>query len=128
MGDAGDSARTGTDAMAEPTSPLDIPCDAPSYQVVKACRDLGFQAPEDVRWSRPSRAVPEGPGWAKYLPRAAAELLLGRRPARGCVKCTCGGELPALERYTFTFRSGRQASFFLGQCHGCRAMYWEESP
>jgi len=114
--------------MAEPTSPLDIPCDAPPYQVVKACRGLGFQAPEDVRWSRLSRALPVESGWAKYLPRAAADLLLGRQPAAGRGNCACGHELPLLERYTFTYRSGRQASFLLGQCPGCRAMYWEATP
>jgi hypothetical protein len=114
--------------MADPVSPLDVPCDAPPYQVVKACRGLGFQAPEDVRWTRLSRALPEEPSWAKFLPRVAAELLLRRWPARGAASCSCGRDLPALERYTFTYRSGRQASFLLGQCLCCRAMYWETAP
>jgi hypothetical protein len=114
--------------MADPISPLDIPCDAPPYQVVKACRGLGFLAPEDVRWNRLAHALPVSPGWAKYLPRAAAELLLRRRAGRGRAKCACGHGLPLLERYTFTYRSGRQASFLLGQCPGCRTMYWEAAP
>ncbi len=115
--------------MAESASPLDIPCDAPPYQVVKACRGLGFQAPEDVRWSRLSQAaLAVGPGWAKYLPRVAAELFLRRRPGRGAAACSCGRALPVLERYTFTYRSGRQASFLLAQCQCCHAMYWEAAP
>jgi hypothetical protein len=114
--------------MAEASSPLDIPCDAPPYQVVKACRGLGFHEPEDVRWSRLSRIATAGSGWTKYLPRAAAQLLLGKRRTPGPGKCTCGASLPLIERYTFTFSSGRQSSFLLGQCLGCRAIYWEETP
>jgi hypothetical protein len=41
--------------------------------------------------------------------------------------CLCGRSLPLLERYSFTFRSERKADYFLGQCPGCRNIYWEEA-
>jgi len=41
--------------------------------------------------------------------------------------CSCGRGLPALERYTFTFRNGSEASYLLGQCSRCRTIFWEEA-
>jgi hypothetical protein len=35
--------------------------------------------------------------------------------------------LPALETYRFMFRNGKAQNFLLGQCPGCRVIYWEEA-
>lgn len=113
--------------MAEPSGPLDICCDAPPYAVVKACRNLGFLDPEDVRWCRASQAAAAAPvGWAKLLPRSAGSIL-GRLFPGGQARCACGRNRPLLERYTFTFRSGRHTSYLLAQCPFCRTMFWEET-
>lgn len=110
--------------MAEP---LEILCDAPPYAVVKACRTLGFVEPEDVRWCRASKSQPAAPsGLAKLLPRSAGSLL-GKLFTGSQAQCACGRPRPLLERYTFTFRSGRAATYLLAQCPGCRAMFWEET-
>jgi hypothetical protein len=95
-------------------------CDAPPYQVVKACEELSFHSPLDVRWCRMSEflvAPDAGPGMLEWL--------LGRsRPSEK--RCSCGKQLPRLELYTFTFASGRKAIYFLGQCRRCHTTYWEK--
>jgi hypothetical protein len=93
--------------------PIEVCCDSPPYTVVRACRQLGFQEPEDVRWSRVNRALPgqDGP-WAFFRAQEHA--------------CRCGVKLPLLERCTFALRTGERMSFFLGQCPRCRTMFWEK--
>jgi hypothetical protein len=31
-----------------------------------------------------------------------------------------------MEGYTFTFASGKEAEYLLGQCRRCRTIFWEE--
>jgi hypothetical protein len=97
-------------------------CDAPSYSVVKACEGLGFRSPLDVRWCRLKH----------FLADQAPSLgligwFLKRIQPRG-KECLCGRSLPALERYTFIFRSERKAEYFLGQCRQCQTIFWDEAP
>ncbi len=99
--------------MPDDLGPIDILCDAPPYPVVKACAGLGFEEPQDVRWSRLDRRRPPRPAGLFPWLRSAAP------------RCTCGQPLPALESYTFTFTSGSQAQYYLGQCPRCRTIYWD---
>lgn len=99
--------------MAKDLGPIEILCDAPPYPVVKACAGLGFREPQDVRWARLDR---------RRLRRPAG-LFPWLRPA--APRCACGQPLPALESYTFTFVSGSQARYHLGQCRRCRTIYWD---
>jgi len=99
--------------MSGELGPIEIMCDAPTYAVVEACAGLGFSAPSDVRWCRIDR---------RYLNRAGALIpqVQTNKPA-----CACGHHIPKLERFTFTFVSGKQARYHLGQCIRCRAIYWD---
>jgi hypothetical protein len=110
--------------MSSQSGREDNRCDAPPYSVVKASQRLGFRSPLDVRWCRMHRALaalPERPGGL----RAWMSYFWGDQP-RGRT-CSCGHPLPALERYTFTFVSGKAADYLLGQCRRCRAIFWEEA-
>jgi hypothetical protein len=42
--------------LAESLASIYLCCDAPPYPIVKACEDLGFLSPLDVRWARLSQA------------------------------------------------------------------------
>lgn len=99
--------------MAENLGPLDVLCDAPPYPVVKACANLGFARPQDVRWGRLDRRKQRRPAGLFWLRSSA--------PA-----CTCGQPLPAMESYVFTFVSGSQTRYYLSQCKRCRAIYWDK--
>jgi hypothetical protein len=99
--------------MSAEFGPIDIVCDAPPYPVVRACAGLGFRSPQDVRWRRVDRRDLNRP--ASFFP------WLRRAPA-----CACGHAMPQLESYTFTFVSGTQSRYFLGQCARCRTIYWDK--
>ena len=101
-------------AMSGELGPIDIRCDAPPYPVVKACERLGFRNPRDVRWCRVNRQTIEKP--RGLIPWLSA----GRAP------CACGQPLPGLESYTFTFASGKQTRYYLGQCRRCQTIFWDE--
>lgn len=108
--------------MAERLGPIDFTCDSPPYYIVRACTRVGIATPEDVRWCRMSRYLNPATGgvwppWKAVVGLAAA----------GEKTCTCKRALPLLERCTFTLASGRQVSYYLGQCPGCHAVYWEEA-
>jgi hypothetical protein len=105
--------------------PLEVNCDAPPYNIVRACHMIGFRSPEDVRWSRLSRFAGTAPGQGEELKHSSWRALLGMtQPGNG--RCVCGQPLPVLEKYTFTLISGNQTSYFLGQCIRCFSIYWEE--
>jgi hypothetical protein len=111
--------------MLNRLGPLEINCDAPPYNIVRACHMIGMQSPEDVRWSRLSRFVHES-GRREDLKYQSWRALLGMTQRQdGC--CSCGQKLPIMERYTFTLVSGNQSSYFIGQCSRCLAIYWEEA-
>jgi hypothetical protein len=112
------------------TDPADI-CDAPPYTVVRACEQLGFRTPLDVRWSRVGRQLPSSPTgqWDTFW-RKPWELLWGNvapQPASVAPTCGCGQPLPPLEKYCFTFLTGKQADYLMSQCRRCRAIFWVEA-
>jgi len=112
--------------MSEGSAAFSFECDAPSYAVVRACQRCGLEAPEDVRWCRVSHFRETANHRRDVLnPLTWGELLGLVQPREG--RCHCGRELPRLERYTFTFASGRQQHYYLGQCRACRTIFWEES-
>jgi hypothetical protein len=97
-------------------------CDAPPYRVVEACADLGFEAPLDVRWCRANQ---------NQLSSSTVGIQFWRGFFGGTSRpddnrCACGGPMPLLEHYTFTFASLRVARYLLGQCPRCRAIHWRE--
>jgi hypothetical protein len=112
--------------MPSRLGPLEVNCDAPPYNIVRACHMIGMQSPEDVRWSRFSQYVNTHKGRREDLKHQSWRTLLGMsQPEDGC--CSCGQKLPILERYTFTLLSGNQTSYFIAQCSRCLAIYWEKA-
>jgi len=107
-------------AMSSQFQPQQFDCDAPDYCIVKACQELGFHSPLDVRWCRMGHLLGRhgiGSGLLGWL--------FGRsRPSEK--RCACGQPLPRLERHLFAFDSGRRATYLLGQCGRCHRIYWEE--
>ncbi len=110
--------------MSSHLGPLEVECDAPPYSIVRACRKLGMREPEDVRWSQKGRRLRRtqslmqlfGPLWGH---------LTGREPPEGSL-CVCGFPMPMLESYSFTFLSGEQVEYEMGQCPHCRTIHWEK--
>jgi hypothetical protein len=109
--------------MANQLGPLEVNCDAPSYNIVRACHMIGIRSPEDVRWSRLSQFA--NTGWRSAFKNQTWKGLLGMVHAEH-LTCHCGQKLPVLEKYTFTLISGNQSSYFIGQCGRCLSVYWEE--
>jgi hypothetical protein len=112
--------------MADRLGPIEIECDAPPYSVVRACHRIGLQNPEDVCWYRfPNflnghfgrRGIFQVQTWRAFLGMNTPENLT----------CTCGQSLPKLEKYTFTYISGREAEYFVGQCSRCQTIFWDEA-
>lgn len=104
---------------------LEIECDAPPYPIVRACRKLGISEPEDVRWCRKSTHGRRHHGWIQFLASPLWGRLLGREDTH-TPTCTCGQPLPNMDCYAFTFQSGEQIDYEIGQCPRCRAIYWEK--
>jgi hypothetical protein len=105
--------------MSSQLGPIEIVCDAPAYGIVHACRELGFEMPEDVRWCQASHLpYPE-------RPRRGATLVSSGMSESGAAICQCGQKLPKLELYTFQLLSGKELSYWLSQCPRCHAIVWE---
>jgi hypothetical protein len=111
--------------MAGSLEPI-IHCDAPPYSVVRACKDLGFHLPLDVRWCRRSRLAEETAQRLSFLSLQKWKELFGFGKPRGTT-CFCGQPVPLLESYTFHFFSQKQVRYLLGQCRCCRTIFWEET-
>jgi hypothetical protein len=106
--------------------PIEIYCDSPSYKVVQACRRIGFYAPEDVRWCRLSEFAHPAQGWkGLFHSETWKRLLTGYRAEEKI--CSCGERLPAMDRVTFTFTTGHEVSYLLGQCRRCRSVFWDQA-
>jgi len=110
--------------MSSHLGALVLECDAPPYPIVRACRKLGMRSPEDVRWSRISHHQKENQGWMSFLTGKAWGRLLGRGEP-GETTCACGRPVPNLDTYSFTFQTGLQMEYEMGQCEHCRTIYWE---
>ena len=105
--------------------PIDLECDAPLYPIVRACRNIGIHAPEDVRWCRLSHFLSRAAGFMGLLHVLGWNKLVGRAAEENEAACSCGEKLPLLERVTFTFATGREESYLLAQCARCRTVFWE---
>jgi hypothetical protein len=112
-------------AVSHHLGEFEIHCDAPPYAIVRACSRVGVQSPEDVRWCRLNRFLTRHLGWRDLLSSGGWKAILGMGK-REEGSCTCGQRLPALERCTFQFASGKAAAYLIGQCRGCRTVFWEE--
>jgi hypothetical protein len=106
-----------------PWQSLDNSCDAPPYPIVQACRRIGIRRPEDVRWCRLQQSrhvgIPEFlrlQFWTKWLGSSAP-----RNP-----RCSCGQVLPEPVRCTFTFATGDEVDYVIGQCRRCQTVFWDE--
>jgi len=111
--------------MSGRLGPIEFPCDAPPYHIVQACGRIGLEAPEDVPWYRLRQYLSQQTGWQAVLHGQQWRALLGMsRPGKAC---RCGQALPSLEKATFTFLSGNEVSYILGQCRRCRTVYWDEA-
>ncbi len=99
-------------------------CDAPPYSIVRACRMIGFTCPEDVRWTRLS-SFRKGRYRSLDIFNVRSWCVLFGLTGSCATHCSCGLELPQLDRYTFTCVSGRQVDYYLGQCRRCHSVFWE---
>jgi len=105
---------------------LDIECDAPPYPIVGACRKLGFQSPEDVRWCSVGNAHPAPPKQRGGLFAQAFNAIF-RKTAQQNGDCLCRCRLPELDQYTFTLACGQEKHLLLGQCRRCLTIFWKEA-
>jgi hypothetical protein len=112
--------------MSSSLGPIEIICDAPPYSIVRASRTLGFRGPEDVRWCRMSHYRAERDSlWELLNPMTWKQALGGG--VRTAHTCLCNGVLPPMERFLFTFGTGRQEAYLLGQCSRCHCIFWEDA-
>jgi hypothetical protein len=112
--------------MASQLGPLEVCCDAPPYFIVQACNQVGFHAPEDVRWCRLSQHRQAQAGWRNLVQFAPWNAFMtGTQLEAG--PCSCGRMLPPLAVYTFTLDTGQEFSYLLTQCARCCAVYWEQA-
>jgi len=112
--------------MNKQLGPIEVVCDAPPYKIVQACTQLGMKNPEDVRWYQMSHFLKERLGWGDALQFLSWEVAaqVSRLTDR---TCSCGHQLPRLEKYTFILATGHQLSYFLGQCERCCTIFWEDA-
>lgn len=117
---------------------LEVHCDAPPYPIVLACNAIGIEKPEDVRWIKIDHNV-DGEGHPLHncivceLRKAAKGKAVDKqRAAKGFFSSllTLGGmvvgNLPKLAKYRFTYSSGDEVTYSVGQCKGCRTVFWNE--
>jgi hypothetical protein len=105
---------------------LTVECDCPPYAIVAAAQRVGIREPEDVRWSRLSHHLNEPPSWRELLSLHGLRTALGFARRRDCRNCVCGQPMPCLAQYAFTYNTGTEESYLLGQCGRCRTVFWEE--
>ncbi len=106
---------------------MEILCDAPAYPIVVACKRIGLERPEDVRWLKMDHFLNGHQSWRERLRRQPFKALLGLAHCDD-VACSCSAKLPLLEKCTFTFNTGQEVSYLIGQCHRCRTVYWDDCP
>jgi hypothetical protein len=111
--------------MKESLGPIEICCDAPPYETVRACRSLGLRSPEDVRWCRLSSFLPEI-GARDKTPLMGVARMMWQARGRGAT-CRCGEVLPHMRAVDVTYGSGREVTYVLGQCRRCHTVFWEET-
>ncbi len=116
--------------MSQRTRSSEIGCDAPAYQIVRACTECGFQSPLDVRWchvggigARAPRRPGKGGTGGGFLSRILWRLW--RTDETPVSRCTCGEALPKLKRCVFLLNREKQGDYLLAQCPRCHTMFWE---
>ena len=97
--------------------PMEVICDAPPYPIVQACNAIGIEGSEDVRWIKMSHYLAEF---------EAAEIAKSLAACRRKDLCHCREKLPKLAKYRFTYSSGDEVTYSVGQCRKCRTVFWEE--
>jgi hypothetical protein len=113
--------------MSKQLGPIEILCDSPVYPIVRACSQLGFVRPEDVRWCRLSQFLVDHAGW-RELCRSSPWDVAGLNRFLKDRPCSCGEHLPRPRRYLFCSSTGKSFTYLLVQCARCRSIFWEESP
>jgi hypothetical protein len=110
--------------MSSPLGSVEIYCDAPPYPVVQACRYIGIQSPEGVRWLRMNSFRNWQPSGHQGLLSHSWKMFwkTGERAAR---TCTCGQTLPELRLVLVTFNTGNNAFYLVAQCSRCRSVFWD---
>ena len=73
---------------------MEIVCDAPAYPIVVACKRIGLDRPEDVRWLKMDHYLNGQQRWSERLRRQPIKSLLGsaiptRPPAPALPSCPC---------------------------------------
>ena len=112
--------------MSAKLGPIEIHCDSPRYTIVEACRLIGIESPEDVRWCRLSHFLKGFASWQAFFNLQRWKMLLGISSPDDAV-CTCGEKLPDLGKYAFMNLAGKESFFLVGQCRRCRTVFWEEA-
>lgn len=110
--------------MMQRLGPLDVECDAPPYAIVRACRRIGVYDPEDVRWCRLSRRARPRASWWEVFYHHPFKFLMGLGQIHNG-ECLCRQIIPRLGEHTFTYCTGEEETYLIGQCPCCRAVYWE---
>jgi hypothetical protein len=110
--------------MPQSLGPIEVYCDAPPYPIIQACNRIGLHRPEDVRWCRMSHLLDGQDDQGEAVGSHGWRMLLGNKPSSSC---DCGHPLPVLEKCTFTFITGREVSYLIGQCPRCHAVFWEDA-
>lgn len=114
--------------MCSSLETLDVSCDAPPYEIVRASEKLPLRSPLDVRWCHTGHCRR-----IQKRARALCSLLpwnwfRGRTNDAVSQVCTCGAPFPLLDDCTFTTPDYQVlAEYRIGQCRRCRTIYWEEA-
>jgi hypothetical protein len=108
--------------MFNQSGPLELVCDAPPYAIVKACKLVGIESPEDVRWCGISPFLEGRYGPAGWMNANRVERLLWF--ASQPLTCRCGKEALSLTWCAFCFAGGAKQHYLLGQCDRCKTVYW----
>ena len=90
--------------------PLEIECDSPPYPIVQACNAIGVIRPEDSLWVSIS-------AFTKFKKDATnKEKSL----------CFCLKKLPKPAKFRFTYNTGTEHSYSVGQCQKCKTVFWSQ--
>src|SRR5437899_12885084 len=92
--------------MFDKSPSIEIRCDAPPYSIVQACRIVGMRTPEDVRWCRLSQ-FRETYAQQLELFKPHTWKAMWSMPELDGSRCSCGQQMPRLEKITFTYLSGK---------------------
>jgi hypothetical protein len=104
---------------------VEIVCDAPPYSIVQACSVVGVRDPEDVRWCQLSRFRHARHVRPELFNLRSWKAFLGMK-TESADACSCRHALPRLEEYTFTYSTGAEVRYLIGQCARCRTVFWDE--